>query len=424
MRPTCMIAGVILGLLTVTPSGAQFVQYTPSGDFVSPAEAREKALERAMERSRWRLGRLLLDPWIYIRNLRYEENQTSGEGQPVSDLTLGIGAGVNTYMALGGDFVWGTFLLPEYTWWQELDERRRLNGRYGTGLFGNLGRIGVEATVTRFDQSVIFSREVEENVSQRVDQGRLEVTLDLGKGFLLFGEVEARQLSSIEDDRSLEVLRVLDRDETIARGGIGYRSDRGIKLGIGFEESEADFEPAAVDRSNSGTSIVFDFEYDGPLFLLAGEVADRSIDPDIGSAFVPYDDFTGALHLGLRPFGPARLELFARKDVSYSIQEAVSYAETESAGVALRLSLGSRGDLRVFTEEGDDTYIQIEPGDPRRIDQRTSYGLDLSIQFDRFTWSLGGSIEEYDSNLPGLDREYTRFGTSISVGGRRSSPWG
>ncbi len=339
-RVLFMVALGVSLILVASPARAQFVQYAPPGDFQSPAEAREEVLTRAMERARWRFGRLLVDPWIFVRNVTYQEDQASGGDPPTtSDLTLSIGAGVNTYMTLGSDFIWGTFVLPEYTWWQDLDERRRLNGRYGTGLFGNLGRLGVEATISRFDESSIFSDEVQQQASQRSDRGDLSVTLDLGKGFLLFGDVELRSLSSLEDDTSLEFLNRLDRDETVYRAGVGFRSPRGVKLGIGFERSDVEFDESALNRSNSGDAIVFDFTYEARLFILRGQVASRSVEPEGGADFVPFDDITGDVNLGWRPIGPARIELYARQDVAYSVQPQISYIEYDLAGVGVRFSL-------------------------------------------------------------------------------------
>lgn len=425
MRRTCLLAGVAAALMMAAPACGQFVQYAPPGDFVSPAESRAETFKRAMERSRWRFGRLLVDPWIYLRDFAYQDNQTSSaEDQSVTDLTVGIGAGINTYMTIGGDFIWGTFLLPEYTWWQDLDERRRLNGRYGTGLFENVGRIGVEATLTRFDESAIFSDEVEQQVSQRTDSGELSLTYNLGRGFLLFADFAARSFSSLEDDPALAALSRLDRDETIYRVGVGFESLRGVKLSLGFEQSDVEFESAGLDRSNSGDAIVFDFLYDGPLFLLNGQLASRSVDPEMSSEFIPYDDITGSLNLGSRPIGPARLELYARQDVSYSIQSRVSYVEYETAGAGIRVSLGSRGELHVYGEEGDDEYLQLEPGDLPRTDDRTSYGLSFSLRFDRYSFSIGYTVDDYESTIPVFDRDFTRFRTSVSVGGARTSPWG
>ena len=78
----------------------------------------------------------------------------------------------------------------------------------------------------------------------------------------------------------------------------------------------------------------------------------------------------------------------------------------------------------MFGEEGDNTYVEIGAGGLQRIDNLTSYGLEFNLRFDRFTWRMGVRKDEYESNLPGFDREFTRFTAGIGVGGARSSPWG
>lgn len=404
---------------------AQFVQYTPPGDYTSPSEAREASLDRAMQEARWRFGRLFAHPWLAVRDLSYQDNVTSGgQEPPVSDLTVSIGAGINTYLPLGSDWVWSTFLLPEYAWWRDLDERSRLNGRYGTGLFGNFGRLGIEIQGERFDESKTFSREVEERTNQRSDRGSLELTVDLGKGWLLFAEGSEHRLRSLEEEPVFDRLASLDRDERLARVGVGLDLGSGLRLGLGYEESEVEFEPSEVDRSNSGSSIVLEIDFDGRLFDVAGNVAERSIEPDPGAAFVAFDDTTGSLSLGWRAFGPVHVELFGSRDLVYSIQSDVSYFEEDRVGLGLRTSLGSRGGLRLFVEEGENVFVTSEPAAIQRIDERESHGASLSFQLGQVSFEIGATRTEYVSNIPQFDREFTRVTTSIRLGTERLSPWG
>lgn len=429
------LAGV-LWLFLILPGSladAQFVQYTSPGDFQGPAESREQTFERAMKNARWRFGRLLADPWLALRNVGYQDNLTEpsvsgdSEAERVSDVTASVGAGLNTYMAIGSDFIWGTFVLPEYVWWQEFTERRRLNGRYGTGLFGNLGRIGLEATVSRFEQPEIFSIEVDEPFNQRSDQAVLDFTVDLGKGLLFFGRADETRFRSLEDAAPFEVLGRLDRDETIYRAGLGFLSTRGLRIGVGIEESETAFEPSAVERSNTGSAIVLDLQYDGPLFKLAAELADRSFEPETtDSEFVPFDGETGSLNLSFRTSGPVWLEFFGRRHLSYSLQETVSYIENDSVGLGLSSALGSRTRMRVFFEQGDSSFLALDAASMDRVDDRASLGASLSVTLGRLSFSLNAARTDYESNFPENDRQVTRLSTSLALGGgqRRSSPWG
>lgn len=418
-------AALWLALLPAA-AGAQFIQYSPAGDFVSPSESREETFDAAMEEARWRFGRLLVDPWFGVRNVGYQDNVTSGTtGDDASDFTASLGAGVNTYLPLGSDFIWGTFVLPEYTWWKDESDRRRLNGRYGTGLFGNLGRIGVEGLASRFEEPQIFSREFEEQVNQRTDEGLLTFTLDIGKGFLLFARGTLRRYRSLDDEGVLAVLRGLDREERIVGAGVGVRLKRGWSVGIGLEESEAEFEPGSIDRSNSGSSVVLEYEYDGPYFDLTGDLALRSIEPEPGSAFVEFDGLTGRFNLAGRPLGPVQLQLFGGRDVTYALQADSSYFEEDRLGVALVYSVGSLASLRAFAESGESAFVAVAPAGPQRVDDRASYGLSVSVRRGPVSIGIGAERNEYESNFPQFDREFTRITSSVNVGlGRgRASPW-
>ena len=142
---------------------AQFVSYSAPGSFQGPSGSREAVFDREMQEAKWRFGRLLVDPWIGLRNVGYQDHLTQVDGvitpQPgdVSDLTVTLGAGINTYMAIGSDFIWGTFVLPEYVWWQDLSERSRLNHRYGTGLSGNLGMVYKQYVPPAMEPGVVVS---------------------------------------------------------------------------------------------------------------------------------------------------------------------------------------------------------------------------------------------------------------------------
>lgn len=430
MRLRVVLAASLCSVFSVSGLSAQFVQYTTPGDFQGPAESREQSFERAMREARWKFGRLLVDPWIGIRNAGYQDNLTqtdeSGEARPerVSDLTVSFGAGINTYLPIGSDLTWGTFILPEYVWWQDSTERRRFNGRYGTGLFANFGRIGFETLVSSSEQSQIATIEIEEPLNQRSNRATLDLTVDLGKGLLFFGKGVSSETRSLEDEPAFQALGRLDRDESVYGAGIGFLSQRGLRFGIGFEESETDTLNAS--NSSEGSAIVFDAQYDAPLFKLSLDIADRSIDPKANSSFVPFSGTTTSVNLRSRAVGPVWFDVFARRNLALSLQETVSRIEDEVLGAGLRTSLGSKVSLRAFVEEGELIYVEQDRSVVNRIDDVRSYGVSLRLALGRFAAVFNGRRSEYDSNFMENNRTLTQISTSITLAGigGGSSPWG
>jgi len=382
-----------------------------------------------MENAKWRVGRLLVDPWVALRNVSYQNNLTEtpelndSSSDRISDFTASVGAGLNTYMTLGSDFIWGTFLLPEYVWWQDLEDRRRLNGRYGTGLFGSLGRVGVEATASRSEQLSVFSIEVDQPFNLQTDQALLDLTVDLGRGVLVFARGEENRFRSLERS-GFELLSGLDRDETTYSAGVGFSSTRGFRLGLGFEQTSSDFLPSALDRSNDGSAVFVDLHYDGPLVKLAALVADRSLEPKAGSEFQAFDGTTASASVSFRASGPVWVDFFGRRNLSYSLQQTVAYIENNAVGAALSTALGSRARLRAFYEQGDSSFVEEPQSSVGRVDDRTSVGASLNFDLGRLSLSLTALQTDYDSNFSENDRQVTRFATSLAIGRRRSSPWG
>ena len=59
----------------------QFTQYRPPGDFKEERESTDELLERSMQEARWRLGALLVDPWLSLRDVGYiNEAEPFGSG--------------------------------------------------------------------------------------------------------------------------------------------------------------------------------------------------------------------------------------------------------------------------------------------------------------------------------------------------------
>ncbi len=420
-------AGFVLFALTsfATSASGQFDQYTPPGSFEETRESREEQLERSMKEARWRLGRVYLHPWLGLRNVSFVDPVTDRDGTEISDFTASIGAGIRAYVPVGRELTLAVHALPEYVWWQDLSERRRFNGRYGAGLFGNFGRTGLEITATRDEDARVVSREIEELVNTRDEQGKLALEVDVGRGISVFGEGSVRQLRFTDDteERTLLGLESLERDEEILQAGLRLPLPRGLTLGLGVERSEVDFTQND-DRSHSGTSPILQLDYDGPRFSLAIHVAFRDLEADPGSRFVPYDDLTGSLQSSWKLSNSTEIQLFGNRNLVYSPGDRWAYLEDTGFGLGILTALTSQLSLRVYAEQGDNSYVSFVPTSLERNDDYVAFGGQLQVGLGRVTLTLDASTTDYDSNVPGFDRSTTAIRTGLILGSRTGSPWG
>ncbi len=173
---------------------AQRVQYLPPGQFDLGMSSSYEAIDGASRDARWQIGHLRLDPELAIRDIAYVSDFGSGNllvDRPGErrdpDLTAGLVAGLRGYLPLGRRYSFAVHALPEYTWWREQKDRRRLNGRYGAGFFGGLGRSELELSVTRDEGIRFFSREFEERVNQRTDSAAADFHLAVVGAFSFYG---------------------------------------------------------------------------------------------------------------------------------------------------------------------------------------------------------------------------------------------
>jgi hypothetical protein len=404
---------------------AQFQQYTAPGQLVESRETMQELLERRMKESRWRLGRTFLDPWIGVRDIAYVDNvQGAVQGEQQSDLTASLGIGLRAYRPIGSELTLAAYALPQYVWWRELTDRRRVNGRYGAGLFGNLGRTGLELTAARSEDALFFSRELEVPVNTRLDRGAAQLEIDLVGDLSLFAGAELRRVRYLdEDDPALSNLDLLDRDEEILRAGVRFHLFGALEIGVGAEDSTVDFDAGERDRSNRGTSPVLQVEFRGSGLRLGSSLAWRDLEPEPGSAFVPYEEVTGNFQLEAGVAGRLRPQLYGRRNLVYAIDPQWAYFEDTGFGVGLRASLGSSAGVRLFVEQGTNDYIAFGGALDRR-DEYRARGGELRIRLGRFSLLVGATRTRYDSDAPQFDRDVTVIRSGLVVGSGGDSPWG
>ena len=418
----CALAALLVAFAAVAaPAGAQFVQYAPPGEIRLDAETMEERLEAAIRDAKWRAGRWYLSPWLAVRDVALVD---SPSGSGTSRLTASAGAGLRVYRPVGAEWTFAAHILPEWVWQEDVGGDR-LNGRYGAGLFGDLGRLGVELAATRRDLAGLFSRELEVEVSQRTDAVELALEFELGGGFELRGRGTVREYESlVEELGSFPDIGAVDRDERIVRATVGFTNRLGLSLAVGVEEAEVDFARPGNPRENSGTSPVVELGLAGRRVRAEIDVAQRELVPDDPSQPIAYDDPTGRGQLLWSPIPPFEVQLFGRRELVYSIDPAYAYFEDSATGAGLRLLSGERLSVRLFAERGSNGYVLLDTAAAPREDDYDAFGAELRLEVGRVTLTVLGVRTDYQSNQTLFDREVTVVRGGIVLGRRGAGTWG
>lgn len=419
----------VLTLLAAAPAGAQFSQYTAPGTLLDRGTSKKEQMEKAVENARWRFGPFRVAPWLQVRDAAYVSDVFAGsieageageagggQADEEPDFTITAGAGAQGYLPIGPKAFFTVDVLPQYVYWQKQDERRRLNGFYGAGLFGFFNRLTLQATVRRAEEQAVVTPEFEQRIHTRQDLIDGVVELRVGRALYLFGSAAGLTfeplVEDLGDDPRLPRFDDLDREERVLRGGVEYRPDDRLRVAIGVERSEVEFGGSARDRSNSGTAPLLETSYDSERLHLAGSLARRSLEPEPGSELVPFDETTGQLQMTFIPRWRLSYSVYASRGLTYSIEPGYSHFTIDRLGGSIGSKIGRASLVDVFYETGLHDYATTSAAVPSREDDFRAYGTALHLQIsERLRLNVGVQRTELESGLAGM----TGFNQSLTV---------
>ena len=427
MRFGTIAVVTVLGWGGAGAAGAQFAQYTAPGGLGIPSVGTREALEKGMGEAPWRLGRLRVQPWIGLRDVAWVENIFVGpEGSGDSDLTATLGLGIKAYQPVGPKIILAAHFMPEYVWWQDHNELAGWHYRHGAGAFGFFNHLTVEARVTATEQQQYATSEIASIATVAGRGANLDLQLDLAGPLAFFAGASMGDLE--HDDEGVERffpddLSVLDRQEQVLRGGLAYTRRSGFRFGLGYEQSEVDFDDTRRDRSNSGGGPLLAIGYDGARLSTSVDVVHRELEERNGSQFRRFRDLSGTARLTFKTGVRFNPTFYGSRQLVYSLAPESSYFADERLGASVEQVLGWRTSLRIFGEVGQNDYVQLTAAAPDRSDDYQAYGGEVQFKIsERLTALVGAVRSEYDSNLPGFDRDLTSIRLSITLGGGYS-PW-
>ena len=411
----------------VRPAWGQFPQYTPPGGAAEESLDPETTIEQALEDARWQVGPVRLVPWIGLTQLAYVDDvfggSADGDGgadRKTSDFTATAGAGLTAYLPTGPDVYWLAEATPQYIAWQDLEGRRQLVGRYGAGVFGFFNRLTLRVRAGREEEQRVFSSELPQPAVGRTDRIAADAELRLAGKLSLYAHGERTEISDqtegAEEEPERAPFAALDRDEQRYRVLLLYRPSTKVRIGLGAERTELGSAADALDLSNEGTAPVLELVAEGNKVRFGLDLSLLELEPVGGSGFDPYEEPGGALQASLALGARTRLEAHGSSFPVLSLSPGYSAYEERRYGVGLGGDLGTRTQLRLFADRGENRYEPIGPEVPDRADDVGAVGAEL-----RFAVTKSLAIEiraeslEVDSDFAGEDREMTRILSGISL---------
>lgn len=409
-------AALWLGALAAPLSG-QSSQYIAPGSLAAPLVDRREAVESARDAARWRWGPLRVEPWLALRELTWVESGPP-DGESEGDVTATAGAGLHAYLPVGAHATVAAQVLPEYIWWRERTEDRRLAGRYGLGLFVFPRRATIEVVARANDGDEWASSELDRRVGLEEREVEARIDVPVGGAFGVFARGEAFDVDAddpLETPDPGERVDALDRDERWWVAGVRWKPRRSFLIGVGAGRSQARFEQAP-DGDNDGSSIYGELLWRRPKFELAAHAFDVELEAADGSAFPGYDDPLGEARARWTPRDRFSWSLYAQRGLTYSVEAGQSYYVDRRWGTEVSFRPGSRTSLALFVERGDHRYAGSALA-AARVDDVESEGASGELRFGRgFALSLAVRRTRIDDGGAGDGTEFGEVRGGLTFG--------
>ncbi len=372
-------AGLFLALVPVL-AGAQSSQYQEPGTQAERSRENQEQLDRAIREARWSLGSVKLDPWVGLRDAAWIDQVSSAGGE--GDFSVTAGVGLRAFVPLGRTTL-TLWALPEYVWWRRLEDRRGTAGRFGAGWFAYLSRATVEATAESSESQLIVTPESRSRVPQRVATSRLLVAVQLYRSLEAFGQAEEQAFShqTPADLQAGPAFESLDRTERDLRLGLRMRLGAHLRMGLGLESQEVDFDRHALVAIEPAASPFLDLRYEGARTFFESRWLRRRIEPSGFSGFPAIDENLGTVLASLNSSDQRRsIQLYGRRNLIYALLQGSSLSIEEIVGTGATWAFTQRLDGRVFYERGTLEDAGRLTDGPRSSQDLEAYGGDIGVK--------------------------------------------
>lgn len=415
MRRAPLSTVVPLLAALAAPLVAQSSDYTAPGSLGRPLVDRREVLQRAVEEARWHLGAVRVDPWLSLRELAWVE-QRDAEGESVGDLTATAGAGLDAYLPVGSRTTFAAQAHPEYIWWRERTEQRRLAGRYAVGAFVHSNRLALELVARSTDSTTDATPELDRRVRYRQQRLELDLEVPVFRRLSLFGRGAAAS-TDVDDELDIAGLDSLDRSESWWVGGLRLKLGGDLSIGAGVGRSRTEFDRVGELRDQRGSSLYGELRWLRPKLQVAIEGFRSELDPAPGSSFEGFDGNLVTARARWAPRESFSLAIYGQRALNWSIEADRAFYVDERRGAEIGFRVGWRTGLRVFAERGEHRYAEDPSGAPR-VDDVASEGAGADVELVRgLALALEGRRTRIESAVAGTDREFVELRASLTFGG-------
>lgn len=418
MRSAIRGVAALLLMFCAFPALGQLNSDTvPTGRTVPVRES----VEAQLEESRWRFGPVRVEPELKLDNLGYNDNVFGAqEGEEkVDDYTATIGLGIRSIAPLGSKTYLRLDAIPEYTWYKDLDERRNLGYEADAALLALFNRASFEVGVSADDRVTQVTSEDATRVPQTTDNLLVKVEFDLLRRLALFAAFEARNTDYEPESEDIDYT-LLNREETAQRVGLRYKFRPRLSLFAMYEVTEADFPDDDSFTKNEGDATLVGFQYDRDDLYVNGVIGQRTIEYP-GSGAPKFDETTGSIQLGWQLVRRTELQLRVSQRPQYSTFIDNPYFLESRQGARLLVPMGQRFLVFGGAETGKNEYqAPVIAGDEEVVRNDDVSTWEAGIGFRLFrsaVLTISTKVDDYDSNLAGLDRKVVTTGMKLSLGG-------
>jgi len=375
-------------------------------------------IRHQLESSRFRFGIFRLQPTASIKDFGYDSNVfgTTDEVEPVPDWHASVAAGTSFIVPGGTKFYFRGMVIPEYTYYQKLENRRSWGGEYGASLLGLFNRMTGEGGYHSLTELQTVNSEIERPALGTRSDFPVNLEIEILRRLSVFATAQAEhQRYDIDVD---PILRALQRNETLARAGFRYHFTSYFDIATAAERTTTKFLLNET-RNNESKAVTVGIHYDRPrsyINLTIGKRDGTGTDSPSGiNTFPDFSATTGSYFAFHELSSGLMFDIYGQRGIQYSVTLQNPYFLETRNGAGVTVPLGHRLAVRGFGETGPNSY-PVPVNGVKRTDDVTTYGGGLSIRLYRnFVLSTIASTTNYDSTLDNNNRSVFRVTTMVSA---------
>jgi hypothetical protein len=382
----------------------------------------KEQVEADMQSAKFHLGPVRFIPTIAVRDAGYDNNVFGTVENQVSDWSFSVRGGVRVIVPFGSKIYLRGSALPEYTWYDKLEERRGWGGLYEAALLGFFNRMTTQLRAYDQEQFQLYSSEIPTKVFTHTQDASASFEIEILKRLALFAKVEGmRSRYSTDGQLPTDPVNLNNRTDTSVRGGPRYYFSPDWSISAAVEQTWGDFVNDPQTRDNQSRAYLLGVQYVRPRLYFSLSGGYRTGDPRDNSTFPSYSTGTGSFFASFYAARWFEVQAYGHRNVQYSLTSENPYYFENRIGGAINLEVLGRVLLRGYGETGPNQYPVGQVNDgvvTHRRDQVTTFGGGASmIVVNPVVLTALVTRNEYNSNFPGGDRTITRFTINISFSG-------